>query len=80
MFILFLYTIRLQLLSEECQIINLINHVGKGNITKSAEFNFMMDPEAAHIVMEKVKVPMMILPWETCIDGDFGITLVSISF
>ncbi|XP_030379198.1 probable uridine nucleosidase 1 isoform X2 [Scaptodrosophila lebanonensis] len=49
------------------------NIVGKGNITKSAEFNFMLDPEAAHIVLERIKKPAWVLPWETCIDGDYGL-------
>ncbi|EDW80713.1 uncharacterized protein Dwil_GK11421 [Drosophila willistoni] len=51
------------------------NILGKGNITKSAEFNFMYDPEAAHIVLERLKKPAMILPWEPCIDGEFGLSL-----
>ncbi|EDW82447.1 uncharacterized protein Dwil_GK25813 [Drosophila willistoni] len=51
------------------------NLQGKGNITKSAEFNFIMDPEAAHIVLERLKKPALILPWEPCIDGEFGLTL-----
>ncbi|KAH8273299.1 hypothetical protein KR018_007201, partial [Drosophila ironensis] len=48
---------------------------GKGNVSKSAEFNFMMDPEAAHIALESLKTPALVLPWEPCIDGDFGLTL-----
>ncbi|XP_017116253.1 probable uridine nucleosidase 1 [Drosophila elegans] len=51
------------------------NIYAKGNVTKSAEFNFMMDPEAAHIALERVSRPAMVVPWETCIDGDFGISL-----
>ncbi|XP_017055820.1 uncharacterized protein C17G8.02 [Drosophila ficusphila] len=51
------------------------NIYGKGNVTKSAEFNFMMDPEAAHITLERLGQSAVILPWEPCIDGEFGITL-----
>lgn len=36
----------------------------------------MMDPEAAHIVLACADSPLTILPWETCIDGEFDITLV----
>uniref|UniRef100_A0A1I8MZ05 Inosine/uridine-preferring nucleoside hydrolase domain-containing protein n=2 Tax=Musca domestica TaxID=7370 RepID=A0A1I8MZ05_MUSDO len=48
------------------------NYRGKGNVTKSAEFNFRLDPEAAHIVLESVSKPMMVVPWETCIDGEMN--------
>ncbi|ALC49804.1 CG11158 [Drosophila busckii] len=48
---------------------------GKGNATKSAEFNFMLDPEAAFIVLERLKQPALILPWETCIDEELDLTL-----
>ncbi|XP_059223349.1 pyrimidine-specific ribonucleoside hydrolase RihA [Stomoxys calcitrans] len=51
------------------------NYRGKGNVTKSAEFNFMLDPEAAHIVFESIKKPMVVVPWETCIDGEMNIDL-----
>lgn len=36
----------------------------------------MMDPEAAHIVLACIESPLTIVPWETCIDGEFNITLV----
>ncbi|XP_017036158.1 inosine-uridine preferring nucleoside hydrolase-like [Drosophila kikkawai] len=51
------------------------NIYGQGNITKSAEFNFMMDPEAAHSTLERLKEPALILPWEPCCDDDFTPTL-----
>ncbi|XP_067640579.1 nucleoside hydrolase [Eurosta solidaginis] len=51
------------------------NYRGKGNSTKSAEFNFAMDPEAAHIVLDNVDTPLTILPWETCEDQSHVITL-----
>lgn len=36
----------------------------------------MMDPEAAQKVFESVEAPVTILPWETCDDQAFRITLV----
>ncbi|XP_017115651.1 pyrimidine-specific ribonucleoside hydrolase RihA [Drosophila elegans] len=51
------------------------NIYGRGNIMKCAEFNFMMDPEAAHTTLERVREPPLILPWEPSIDEDFHLTL-----
>ncbi|KAH8367635.1 hypothetical protein KR084_000478 [Drosophila pseudotakahashii] len=51
------------------------NIFGKGNVTKSAEFNFMMDPEAAHITLERLRQPALILPWEPCLGGELGVSL-----
>ncbi|XP_017840093.1 pyrimidine-specific ribonucleoside hydrolase RihA-like [Drosophila busckii] len=51
------------------------NIYGKGNVTKSAEFNFRLDPEAAYIVLERLKSPAFILPWETCISEQANIAL-----
>uniref|UniRef100_A0A182N906 Inosine/uridine-preferring nucleoside hydrolase domain-containing protein n=1 Tax=Anopheles dirus TaxID=7168 RepID=A0A182N906_9DIPT len=42
------------------------NRYGVGNITRSAEFNFHTDPEAAHIVLRQARCPTTIVPWETC--------------
>ncbi|XP_055533868.1 nucleoside hydrolase-like [Wyeomyia smithii] len=43
------------------------NRYGMGNVSKSAEFNFWSDPEAAHIVFNNVQCPITLLPWETCL-------------
>ena len=32
----------------------------------SAEFNFAVDPESAHIVLESFDCPIIITPWELC--------------
>lgn len=44
---------------------------GWGNITYGGEYNFMYDPEAAHIVIKSMKMTHL-LPWETAYD--FNIT------
>uniref|UniRef100_A0A1B0GJU9 Inosine/uridine-preferring nucleoside hydrolase domain-containing protein n=1 Tax=Lutzomyia longipalpis TaxID=7200 RepID=A0A1B0GJU9_LUTLO len=51
------------------------NNFGVGNITSSAEFNFFNDPESVHIVLETLKCPMFLLPWETCLEDKFYIPL-----
>ncbi|CAG9824486.1 unnamed protein product [Phaedon cochleariae] len=43
------------------------NITGTGNTSCTAEFNFYLDPEAAYIVLECLKCPIFILPWETCL-------------
>lgn len=37
-----------------------------GNATISAEFNFYADPEAAFVVLNHVKCPLMLVTWELC--------------
>ncbi|KAJ9471216.1 Uridine nucleosidase 1 [Diplonema papillatum] len=36
----------------------------KGNSNMAAEFNFHCDPEAAHIVLNSVKIPVHLVAWE----------------
>ncbi|KAM9848719.1 inosine-uridine preferring nucleoside hydrolase isoform 2-T2 [Aulostomus maculatus] len=40
------------------------NMEGKGNITPCAEFNFVMDPESAYIVLEEFLCPTYVASWE----------------
>ncbi|KAK6485302.1 pyrimidine-specific ribonucleoside hydrolase RihA-like [Huso huso] len=43
------------------------NMEGKGNRTVCGEFNFVMDPEAAHVVLNEFSCPMYIATWDfTC--------------
>jgi Inosine-uridine nucleoside N-ribohydrolase len=48
------------------------NHKGVGNVTPAAEFNFLTDPEAAHIVLGGFHGPICILPWEACLGIDIS--------
>lgn len=41
---------------------------GIGNTTPAAEFNFVMDPEAAHVVLTSAACPVQLTPWESCSD------------
>ena len=52
------------------------NNVGVGNMTKAAEFNFYLDSEAASIVLDSLKCPLTILPWEACIERSIQIPMV----
>ena len=38
----------------------------EGNVTINAEFNFLFDPEAAHVVINRSNCLLRIVPWETC--------------
>ncbi|KAK3574404.1 hypothetical protein QTP86_006637 [Hemibagrus guttatus] len=40
------------------------NMEGKGNMTPCAEFNFLMDPESAYVVLEEFVCPTYIATWE----------------
>lgn len=42
------------------------NMEGKGNVTLCGEFNFVADPESAHIVLEDFRCPTHIATWEYC--------------
>lgn len=53
------------------------NNKGAGNTTKAAEYNFYIDSEAASIVLDTVKCPIIILPWETCFDKSLNMSMVT---
>lgn len=57
---------------------NLISILGVGNETSCAEFNFYMDPEAAHIVFATLQCPITVLPWECCLEDSIKISKVEI--
>ena len=42
------------------------NSDAEGNVTINAEFNFLFDPEAAYVVINRAGCPIVIVPWETC--------------
>uniref|UniRef100_A0A0L8IEV3 Inosine/uridine-preferring nucleoside hydrolase domain-containing protein n=1 Tax=Octopus bimaculoides TaxID=37653 RepID=A0A0L8IEV3_OCTBM len=44
------------------------NYKGVGNVSRSAEFNFYNDPEAASIVLKKLSCPITLITWELCED------------
>lgn len=56
--------------------ISLILVLGVGNATASAEFNFHQDPEAAHIVLNTLDCPIIIVPWECCTKDVINISKV----
>lgn len=41
------------------------NNCGRGNILPGSEFNFLTDPEAALVVVQRATCPVIIIPWET---------------
>lgn len=52
------------------------NNLGIGNTTKAAEFNFYLDTESVSIVLDTLKRPITILPWEACLDRSISIPMV----
>lgn len=44
----------------------IIHFAGTGNVSPfvTAEYNFYNDPEAAYIVFEEHKSPLIVVPWE----------------
>ncbi|KXS15709.1 hypothetical protein M427DRAFT_32132 [Gonapodya prolifera JEL478] len=56
--------------------------LGKGNISRTSEFNFWWDPEAdtslcsaSHIVFSTTSRPIIVLPWETTLEHSFRWTV-----
>lgn len=56
------------------------NFQGVGNVTKSSEFNFWYDPEAAFIVIDEAKCPLYILPWEPCLKASQAMPHIGFRF
>lgn len=52
------------------------NNWGVGNTTKAAEFNCYIDSEAVSIVLNTLKCPITILPWEACLGPSISIPMV----
>lgn len=48
------------------------NHLGIGNVSRCAEFNFWSDPEAGHIVFAESKCEIYVFPWEPCVEAGKG--------
>ena len=48
------------------------NYTGLGNQTRTGEFNFVVDPLAAHIVLEEYTCPKYVIPWETVLHNPFS--------
>uniref|UniRef100_G3MR71 Inosine/uridine-preferring nucleoside hydrolase domain-containing protein n=1 Tax=Amblyomma maculatum TaxID=34609 RepID=G3MR71_AMBMU len=42
---------------------------GRGNILPGSEFNFLTDPEAALVVLQRALCPVHIIPWETVLQS-----------
>lgn len=51
------------------------NHRAVGNITRTAEFNFYFDPEAAHVVLNESTCPIKVVTWETCLESSLMIPM-----
>ncbi|XP_036369321.1 inosine-uridine preferring nucleoside hydrolase isoform X1 [Octopus sinensis] len=45
------------------------NYQAKGNITRTAEFNAYLDPEASKIVLTEFQCEISLFPWELCVDS-----------
>ncbi|XP_077508365.1 nucleoside hydrolase-like [Amblyomma americanum] len=45
------------------------NIYGRGNILPGSEFNFLTDPEAALVVLQRAECPVYIVPWETVLES-----------
>ncbi|XP_012262666.2 inosine-uridine preferring nucleoside hydrolase-like isoform X2 [Athalia rosae] len=48
------------------------NHTAVGNITAQAEFNFYVDPESVHIFFANNVKPLVLLPWEACLESQIS--------
>eukprot|EP00164_Ancoracysta_twista_P008879 GFYU01012965.1.p1 GENE.GFYU01012965.1~~GFYU01012965.1.p1 ORF type:complete len:319 (-),score=72.58 GFYU01012965.1:17-973(-) len=42
---------------------------GKGNASRAAEFNFLCDPESAHIVLDEITTAAVMVSWELTVEN-----------
>lgn len=48
-----------------CEALPLFAFTGQGNVLPGSEFNFLTDPEAALVVIQRATCPVIIIPWDT---------------
>ncbi|CAN8026907.1 unnamed protein product, partial [Ixodes persulcatus] len=56
------------------------NIEGRGNIRPGSEFNFLVDPEAAEVVLQRVECKVTTVPWEAVLKSTLPWVIRKITF